>query len=153
MQHAATAPTTAIRHRGLHVFARRWLNPLVLRLGLAGGRRSPLAVVHHVGRRSGRAHATPLAVHRRGDRLYVPLTYGPNARWCLNVMAAGTCRVELHGLLLAAGRPQVVGSGALPRGLRGPYRLIRMREFLELALIDDSGGGAPGFRPVAAPNG
>ena len=152
MQHAATGPAPAMRHRGLHVFARHWLNPLVLRLGLAGGRRSPLAVVHHVGRRTGRAYATPLAAHRRGDRLWVPLTYGPNARWCLNVMAAGTCRVQLHGRLLAAGRPRVVGPAALPQGLRGPYRLIRMREFLELALIDDSDGGAPRFRPVAAPN-
>lgn len=127
-------PAPAVRHRGLHAFARRWLNPFVLRLGLAGGRRSPLGLVHHVGRRSGRAYATPLALHRRGRRLFVPLTYGPNARWCLNVLAAGSCRVSLRGQTVLAQQPRVVDRAALPANLRGPYRLIGMRDFLELTI-------------------
>ncbi|MGZ3640804.1 MAG: nitroreductase family deazaflavin-dependent oxidoreductase [Candidatus Limnocylindrales bacterium] len=102
-----------------------------------------MSLVHHVGRLTGRAYATPLAVHRRGDRLFVPLTYGPNARWCLNVMAAGSCRVQVRGQVLVAGRPHVVGRASLPEGLRVPYRLVRMQEFLELT-ITGLGSGDPG---------
>jgi deazaflavin-dependent oxidoreductase (nitroreductase family) len=125
----------AVPHRGLHAFARRWLNPWVLHLRLAGGRRSPLGLVHHVGRRSGRAYATPLAVHRRGGRLFVPLTYGPNARWCLNVRAAGSCLVSLRGQRLSAARPRVIERASLPPGLRRAYRVIPIREFLDLTII------------------
>ena len=121
-----------LRHRRLHLLARRLLNPLVLRLGLAGGRHSPIGLVYTVGRRSGRNHATPLAVHRRGDRLFVPLTYGPAARWVLNVEAAGACRVRLGGADLSAVDPRIVARSALPRWLAAAYRIARMDEFLEL---------------------
>ncbi len=131
----------ALRHRLLHGWARRYLNPWVVRLGLAGGRHSPIGLVRTVGRRSGRVYATPLAVHRRGERCYIPLTYGPAARWCQNVLAAGGCRVRIRGREYAAVGPRVVGRGALPAGLRTAYRLVGMREFLELTLYDPATPG------------
>jgi hypothetical protein len=67
-------------------------------------------------------------------RFFVPLTYGPNARWCLNVVAADGCRVRLRGREYEASHPQVVGRGALPPSLRAAYRLIGMREFLALTV-------------------
>lgn len=112
------------------------MNPWVLRLGLAGGRWSPIGLVLSVGRRSGRRYATPLAVHRRGDVLFVPLTYGPGAHWCLNVSAAGSCIVRLRGRDLAAGRPRVLRRQDLPRRLRVAYRLTGIRDFLELTVLD-----------------
>ena len=124
----------ALRHPRLHGWARRYLNPWVVRLGLAGGRWSPIGLVLHVGRRTGQRYATPLAIHRRGERCFVPLTYGPNARWCQNVLAAGGCRVRVHGREYVGTDPRVVGRGALPAGLRMAYRLVGMREFLELTL-------------------
>ncbi len=131
----ALAPAPPLRHRTLHGLARRALNPVVTGLGLAGARRSPIGLVIHVGRRSGRTHETPLAVHRRGDELLVPLTYGPGARWCLNVLAAGSCRVRLDGAEVMAARPRVVGREALPRYLGLAYRLVGMRDFLKLTVV------------------
>ena len=133
--------SSALRHPRLHSWARRYLNPWVVRLGLAGGRYSPIGLVLHVGRRSGRPYATPLAIHRRGDQCFVPLTYGPNARWCLNVLAAQGCRVRLRGREYEAIHPRVVGRGALPPPLRTAYRLIGMREFLALALVEPPTSG------------
>ena len=130
--------TVPLPHGWLHFLARRFLNPWLVRLGVAGRRHSPLGLVFSVGRRSGRAYATPLAIHRRGDRLLIPLTYGPNARWCLNVLAAGACRVRLDGWDIDASGPRVLSRAALPRSLRDPYRLVRMREFLALTVIDEA---------------
>jgi len=104
----------------------------VLRLGLAGRRSSPIGLVLHVGRRSGQRYATPLAVHRHGDRHLVPLTYGPGAHWCQNVLVAGACRIRLAGAEFTVSEPRVVGSAALPASWRRFYRLVGMREFLEL---------------------
>ena len=42
------------------------LNPLMVRL--AGRRFFPMAQIHHVGRRSGKAYVTPTSAHIRGDR-------------------------------------------------------------------------------------
>ncbi len=131
-------PAPELRRRGLHRFARRFMNPVVVRWGLAGGRRSPIGLVLHVGRRSGRPLATPLAVHRLGRTLVVPLTYGPGARWCLNVLAAGSCRVRLHGRELTAVAPRVVPRNVLPQRLSIPYRLAGIRDFLELTVPDET---------------
>ena len=124
----------ALRHPWLHRWARRYLNPWVLRLGLAGGRHSPIGLVLHVSRRTGHQYATPLAVHRRGARCFIPLAYGPAARWCLNVLAAGGCRVRIRGHEYVGTEPRVVGRGALPPPLRAVYRWIGIREFLTLTL-------------------
>lgn len=105
-----------------------------MKLGIPGARGSPIGLVMHVGRRSGRTLATPLAVHRVGLRCLIPLTYGPGARWCQNVLAAGCCRLRLRGLELTLVRPRVVGSAALPMPFRLLYRLVGIREFLQLSV-------------------
>ncbi len=124
--------STALRHPRIHAWARRYLNPWVTHLGLAGGRVSPIGLLYHVGRRTGLPYATPLAIHRHGDDLFIPLTYGPASRWCLNVQASGACRVRLRGREFAACRPRIVGRGALPGRLRTAYRMIGLEQFLEL---------------------
>jgi deazaflavin-dependent oxidoreductase (nitroreductase family) len=152
----APEPAPVLRHRTLHRFARRLVNPFVLRAGLAGGRRSPIGLVLTIGRRSGRRYATPLAVHRRGDLLFIPLTYGPGARWCQNVQARGSCSVRLRGRDLAAGRPRLLRRADLPRTLRSAYRPIGIDDFLELTILvesviggerDEAGPGRSGGRP------
>jgi deazaflavin-dependent oxidoreductase (nitroreductase family) len=56
-----------------------------------------LAVVHHVGRVSGREYAIPVNVFRSGDDLIVPITYSSQADWVRNVLASGWCEVEHRG--------------------------------------------------------
>ena len=61
---APVAPATIVR-----VLVRpltKVLNPLMVRL--AGRRFFPMAQIHHVGRRSGKAYVTPTSAHIRGDR-------------------------------------------------------------------------------------
>lgn len=131
-------PPPVLRHTLLHEVARRFLNPVVVRLGLAGSRYSPIGLVLHVGRRSGHVYATPLAIHRRRNRLVVPLTYGPAAHWCRNVFVADGCRVRLGGREYQVFKPQVVSLDSLPPSMRRAYRLVGMRAFLQLTLVDPS---------------
>ncbi|MBD5788323.1 nitroreductase family deazaflavin-dependent oxidoreductase [Cellulosimicrobium terreum] len=74
------------------------LNPVMLRVATGIG---PMAVVRHVGRRSGREFRTPVfAFAYRADpdrpevRVVLALTYGPDVDWVRNVDAAGSFVLE-----------------------------------------------------------
>ena len=55
------------------------------------------AVVIHRGRKSGRTFRTPLWAFARRGGYVIALTYGSDADWVRNVMAAGGCEVRLDG--------------------------------------------------------
>jgi deazaflavin-dependent oxidoreductase (nitroreductase family) len=63
----------------------------------AGTPRSLFALLHHVGRRSGRTYETPLGAIPYGDGFLLPLTYGRECDWCRNVFAAGDVHARLEG--------------------------------------------------------
>jgi deazaflavin-dependent oxidoreductase (nitroreductase family) len=75
-------------------FNRRVTNRLML--GIAP-RLPPLAVVDHVGRRSGRQYRTPVMAFDDGERWTFALTYGPDRDWVHNVLAAGELTIERAG--------------------------------------------------------
>src|ERR1700686_3356207 len=77
-------------------FAARFVNPLVL--AMAGRRWMPVvSIVHHRGRRSGRAYSTPLGIRPLGDGFVMPRTLSEDAAWYLNVQAAGWCVITWRG--------------------------------------------------------
>lgn len=99
------------RHRGpawLRRFVTDRFNPLVTRLGLVGGARSPWAMLEHVGRTSGTLRHTPVLPHVVGSHMLIPLPYGRGVQWARNVLAAGHCRVQFHHHVLALDEPQVL---------------------------------------------
>ena len=126
-------------------FNRRVFNPVVLALTAGGRRWARFALIRHVGRRSGRAYATPVWVIRTGDHFLVPLTYGTRADWCRNVLAAGTATVVSRGAAVAVDRPEVVGAAGvvsrLPPLQRAVLCLVGMRQFL---LLRQAGAGQQG---------
>jgi deazaflavin-dependent oxidoreductase (nitroreductase family) len=65
-------------------------------------------IVHHVGRRSGAAYATPVVVLGAGDQLFIPLPFGPSTQWPRNVLAAGGCRLHWKGRDYATVDPEIV---------------------------------------------
>jgi deazaflavin-dependent oxidoreductase (nitroreductase family) len=82
------------------------INPQTLH-AIARGK-SNYAVVHHVGRRSGRAYQTPVEAYRTAEGTLILLPYGPVTDWCRNVLAAGQCMVTVDGQDLALSAPEVV---------------------------------------------
>jgi hypothetical protein len=82
------------------------LNPYALRTAAHG--ESEWGVLHHVGRRSGVVHHTPIDAQLTQDGVVIPLVYGSSADWCRNILAAGACTLTLHGDELALSDPQIV---------------------------------------------
>ncbi len=125
----------------------RVVNPLVLRI--AGRRHMPvLGIVHHRGRKSGRAYATPLGVRPAvGGGFVMPLTFSEASHWYQNIRAAGWCVITYQGTDHTVTGPRLVGrttaGPAYPRYERLALRLIGLNEFVWLT-------GASG-RPAAAP--
>jgi len=77
---------------------------------LAGRRFFPLwAVVHHRGRRTGRALAVPVAVRPVDGGLLIALPWGAGTNWARNVLAAGGCVLRWRGTDHRATAPELVG--------------------------------------------
>jgi len=92
-----------------HVF-----NPKALRDAARGETR--WGVIHHVGRRSGTAYATPIDAQLTPDGVVICMVYGLGADWCRNVLAAGQCTLTLNHQELALSAPRVMSlSQAEPR--------------------------------------
>lgn len=99
------------------------------------GRIGGFGVVEHVGRKSGRAFRTPVNVFRTAAGYVIALTYGPDADWVRNVLAAGGCVLETRGKRIPLGSPRLYrdeGRSVLPAVPRRIVRLIGVDEFLEL---------------------
>ena len=123
--HRMVAPGAAKNAIDLPPFARRsirlvarFVNPLVL--AMAGRRWMPIVgILHHRGRRSGRAYATPLGIRPLGDAFVMPRTFSESAAWYQNVRAAGWATVTWDGANYTVFEPDVVDAAtakpAFPR--------------------------------------
>ncbi|WP_203931156.1 nitroreductase family deazaflavin-dependent oxidoreductase [Virgisporangium ochraceum] len=99
-----------------------------------------VADVEHVGRRSGRAHHTPVRAYRRGDTVVVAVNFGRRSDWVRNIEAGGGCRMRLGSRLLRLSAPRLVpigeGVAHLPPVVGFVLRrLVRTRECLCLSVV------------------
>jgi hypothetical protein len=118
-------------------FVNSVVNPVLIRRGLAGHRRSEIATLEHVGRRSGMKRLT--LVHpeatESGFRIVVPL--GRQSEWARNVIAAGHCRIQLHDQVLDLDEPAMVDANEatdLPWPLRSVMAALGFK-YLNLRLL------------------
>jgi deazaflavin-dependent oxidoreductase (nitroreductase family) len=90
-------------------FVKRYNKYVVNRVYLRfSGRLGQVATVHHVGRRSGTPYATPVRAHATDQDVIVPLPYGADVDWLVNLMAAGRGVVDLQHRSLQVDEPVVV---------------------------------------------
>ena len=114
---------------------RAFTNPL---LGTVAWIVPPLAVVHHVGRKSGRAYRTPVVAFRSRDGYVIPMTYGRDVDWAQNLVHAGGGELERLGARVRLRRPRIVDLRAAgPRlpALARPF--FRAANFPGYVLLDD----------------
>ncbi len=69
----------------------------------------PLAVIHHVGRKSGRAYRSPVVAFPTRRGFVVPMTYGRDVDWARNLIAGDGGEVERLGRRYRVRNPRVVG--------------------------------------------
>jgi deazaflavin-dependent oxidoreductase (nitroreductase family) len=98
------------------------------------------AVVIHRGRKSGRTFRTPLWAFRRGDGFVIALTYGPDADWVRNVLAANGCELESRRRRYQVVNPRVYrdqNATGMPAVIRFVLRkVIKAPEFLALEIAE-----------------
>lgn len=131
----APAEARGAPFRPIRGFVSHRFDPVVVRLGLAGGPRSPWGLIEHVGRTSGHVRRTPVEPMAMPGGYEIPLAYGADAQWVRNVMAAGRARLQIHDTIVEVDRPEIVGGAdALSLGpavrrfaARMGYRYLRLR--------------------------
>jgi deazaflavin-dependent oxidoreductase (nitroreductase family) len=102
---------------------------------LPGG---PFAIIHHVGRRSGKPYETVLMVWQAGDGFVIALTYGPKVDWYQNVLAAGGGTIYWHRKSYVVGKPEPIEAKTALPAFPQPFRLVLGRtglhEFIRVNL-------------------
>jgi deazaflavin-dependent oxidoreductase (nitroreductase family) len=97
----------------------------------------PLAVVRHVGRKTGRRYRTPVVAFRSDAGIVIPMTYGRDVDWARNMIHANGCEVERMGRRITLRSPRIVGfdraKQRLPAALR-PF--FRAADFPGYVLLD-----------------
>jgi deazaflavin-dependent oxidoreductase (nitroreductase family) len=118
----------------LRPFVTRYINPVT---GPLARRLPAFGIVTHRGRRSGRVYRTPVNVFRHGDDYLFFLTYGSDAQWVKNVLAAGSCSMETRGRVVELVEPELITDPELrpapphvrfvERRIAGANQYLRMR--------------------------
>jgi deazaflavin-dependent oxidoreductase (nitroreductase family) len=115
-------------------FNKNVLNPVVL--PLAGRRLRFYAIVHHVGRRSGRPYSTPVVAEPTADGFVIMLPYGKQVDWCRNVMASDGCTLFWRGQEYMVGEPELIDEAMalerIPPSKRLAMRMLRIPQFLKV---------------------
>ncbi len=105
---------------------------------IAGAAHSPISLIRHTGRRTGKPYATPVIVEPLGDGLVIAFTYGPEVDWYRNILASGSCIIRRGGVEYACAAPRLIdGPSALPAFpffLRSILRIIGTSQFLKLEI-------------------
>jgi len=104
------------------------------------------AMLTYVGRRTGKRYRTPVNVFHRDGRHVFALTYGREAQWVKNVLAAGTCEIEERGRTSRLANPELIVDPA-GRLMPQPVRL-----FLQLQGVTDYLLMTPVSEPAATPS-
>lgn len=95
---------------------------------VAGRRIAPVwALVHHVGRKSGKAYTTPVAVIAADDAFYMGLPWGRDSDWVRNLRAAGTGTMDWRGRSYDVSDPTFVEKAEVLSAARLPQREVLKR--------------------------
>jgi deazaflavin-dependent oxidoreductase (nitroreductase family) len=97
----------------------------------------PLAVVHHVGRRSGRRYRTPVVAFRSAHGFVIPMTYGRDVDWGRNLRAAGGGELVQMGRRFRIRNPRIVDGEAASASLPAVVRpALLAAQFPGYVLVD-----------------
>jgi deazaflavin-dependent oxidoreductase (nitroreductase family) len=147
---SSSEPRTFTRSRmwAFKRVATRYVDPLLLPIVT---KLPSFGIVTHRGRMSGRMYHTPVNVFRRGDAYLFFLTYGSDVEWVKNVLASGSCTLEIRGQTVDLDEPRLITDPELrpapaiarfiERRIAGVTQYLRMRA--RAALV---GGDALGLQ-------
>jgi deazaflavin-dependent oxidoreductase (nitroreductase family) len=105
--------------------------------------RGPFAIVHHVGRRSGKPYETVIMVWPAAAGFVIALTYGAKVDWYQNLQAAGSGTVHWHGRDFTVGKPEPIEAKRALAAFPPPVRQILGRsgvhDFVQAPFMQPAG--------------
>ena len=127
-------------------FRKRWVAKFNLAVtnritGRFAARLPGFGILSHTGRKSGRVYHTPVNVFAAPDAFLIALTYGQQAHWAQNVLAAGGCGLETRGVQYQLAAPAVVHDPSrrqFPFPVRTILRVIGATDFMRLSVVSTS---------------
>jgi deazaflavin-dependent oxidoreductase (nitroreductase family) len=75
---------------------------------IAGKKGSPIALIRHWGRKSGKLYEIPILVVQKDKQLFFALTYGKNVDWYRNILATEKAELRLNGLWIPLYHPRIL---------------------------------------------
>jgi deazaflavin-dependent oxidoreductase (nitroreductase family) len=93
------------------------------------------AIISYRGRSSGRVYRTPMNVFRDGDDYIFALTYGSDAQWVKNVLAAGAADLQVGDRHVPLTDPHLFTDPKrrlMPFPVRVFLGVMRVTEFLRM---------------------
>ena len=133
-------------------FVNAVVNPMLVRRGLAGGGRSEIGTLEHVGRHSGIRRLTPVHPEPTADGFRIVVPLGAESEWVRNVFAAGHCRIQLHDTVYELDEPRRVSPAALD-GIPRPLRAIERALGFEYLVLHRFGAATGSLVSAAVPHG
>lgn len=113
----------------------------------------PLAMVHHLGRKSGREYRTPVVAFPSATGFVIPMTYGRDVDWARNIVSAHGCEVMQMGRSTSLCNPRIVGFKAaephLPAFVRPALRAADFPGYVLLDLANEHARRAAKHPPAA----
>ena len=104
----------------------------------------PLAIVQHVGRKSGKRYRTPVVAFRSKSGFVIPMTYGRDVDWARNIIKARGCTVTQMGQRFELRNPRIVGfQGAESRLPALARPALRAADFPGYVLLDSAEQKSP----------
>jgi deazaflavin-dependent oxidoreductase (nitroreductase family) len=120
----------------IRYFNKRFTNRITGKI--AGARYSPICLIRHIGRRSGKLYETPMMAARTAGGFVFALTYGPNVDWYRNVQAAGCATLRWQGQEYTIENPQPIDARTGQNAFAFPASLILsllgVRHFIHMAI-------------------
>lgn len=102
---------------------KKFANKMVTGIGRAGRPHSIFAIIEVTGRRTGRPYTTPVRAVEEPRGFIIPLTYGPESSWLLNLQHnPGT--LHWQGRPVPVGDPVVVPASTVAHLLPPPSRFL-----------------------------
>ena len=109
----------------------RYLNPILRPIA---GYLPPLAVLHHVGRKSGLSYDTPVQGYPTSDGFIAAYAYSENPAWAQNLVASGKGQMTRGGKHYTISNPRRLGDEGLqllPKPVASMMRSIGVHNYLQ----------------------
>ena len=118
----------------VRVFNKYFFNRITLWLAKRG--KGPYSIITHKGRRSERIYKTPVLAIYIDEYIYIPLPYGDQVDWLLNVLKHNGCKILWKEMEITASDPEVIESetalSSLPEIRRELFERFEVEKFLRL---------------------